>query len=87
MKKPSMTQRRYQAVIDFVKHQINIDLEDYRDETTKRFDGRRGFSINWKAMGRNDQYNMKELARKSGRFNLHDGGAWMMSVDCSLISV
>lgn len=87
MKKPGITQRRYQVVIDYIKHQTDIDLELYRDETTKRFDGRKGFAIDWKAMGRNEQRNIKELAQKYGTFNLHDGGAWMMFVDCSLIAI
>ena len=80
--------KNHDAIIEFVKTQIGIDLNDYRDGngtdpyTTTYWD-KDGVKlcINWSGsiggMDRNTQYAISDLVNKSnGKLALEWGGAW-----------
>lgn len=84
----STYKKNHDAIIEFVKTQIGIDLNDYRDGngtdpyTTTYWD-KDGVKlcINWSGsiggMDRNTQYAISDLVNKSnGKLALEWGGAW-----------
>ena len=84
----SAYKKNHDAIIEFVKTQIGIDLNDYRDGngtdpyTTTYWD-KDGVKlcINWSGsiggMDRNTQYAISDLVNKlNGKLALEWGGAW-----------
>lgn len=63
---------------DYIKHQVNIDIENYRDETTRRFDNSKLVNVDWKKMSHNQQNAIKGL---KNAVRLHPNGAWMMGIE------
>lgn len=84
----SSHKKEHDAIIDYVKRQINIDLNEYRDgdgtdpSTTTYWDKKRSkVCINWcgsrGGMNRSTQTKLETLANNSnGKLALEWGGAW-----------
>lgn len=83
----SLYKKEHDAVLDYVKNQIGIDLNDYRDgdgtdpNTTTYWDVRGvKLCINWSGKGgmnKNDQTKLKTLVKNSGgKLIMEQGGAW-----------
>jgi len=84
----SVYKREHDTVVEYVKHQIGVNLNDYRDGdgtdpyTTTYWD-KKGFKVcvNWcgssGGMDRNTQNQIEYLAKKSsGKLVTEWGGAW-----------
>ena len=67
--------------VDFVQHQIGIDLNKYRDDTTKQFDGRGFVTIDAKSVSRSDWRKIEMLALDyGGSMEIVRSGAWMAQI-------
>lgn len=80
-KRMSKKEKNAKNVRDFIKHLVNIDIDEYRDETTRSFDASRYVNVDWKAMNRNQQNSIKRLEHEFSRIKLHPNGAWMMGIE------
>lgn len=66
---------------DWIKNQVNVDIEKYRDSATKQFDKRGFITINWKNMPRTERAYIEQLAQKyPNRIQLYDAGAWAKQI-------
>lgn len=66
---------------DWIKNQVNVDIEKYRDNATKQFDKRGFITINWKNMPRTERAYIEQLAQKyPNRIQLFDAGAWAKQI-------
>lgn len=66
---------------DWIKNQVNVDIEKYRDSATKQFDKRGFITINWKSMPRTERAYIEQLAQKyPNRIQLFDAGAWAKQI-------
>lgn len=66
---------------DWIKNQVNVDIEKYRDSATKQFDKRGFITINWKRMPRTERAYIEQLAQKyPNRIQLFDAGAWAKQI-------
>lgn len=64
--------------VDFVQHQLGIDLNKYRDDTTKRFDGRGFVTIDAKSVPKSDWRKIEMLAADhGGSMEIARSGTWM----------
>lgn len=75
-------------IINFIKEQAGVDLNQYRDDTTRRFDreksrkGERYFCVDWKSIPKTDQRRIELLENQYGNqiFNMDEMGAWMKRI-------
>lgn len=72
-------QTREQRTVDYIREQVGIDLNKYRNNVTRGFDKRTGINVNWKAMPTNEKNTIERLSRQYGGrfFDVVDNGAWM----------
>lgn len=64
--------------VDFVQHQLGLDLNKYRDSTTKRFDGRGFVTIDAKSVSKSDWRKIEMLAADyGGSMEIVRSGTWM----------
>ena len=66
---------------DWIKNQVNVDIEKYRDNATKQFDKRGLITVDWKRMPRAERAYIEQLATKyPNRIQLFDAGAWAKQI-------
>ena len=66
---------------EWIKNQVNVDIEKYRDSATKQFDMRGFITVNWKNMPRTERAYIEQLAQKyPNRIQLFDAGAWAKQI-------
>ena len=66
---------------DWIKNQVNVDIEKYRDNATKQFDKRGFITVDWKRMPRAERAYIEQLATKyPNRIQLFDAGAWAKQI-------
>lgn len=66
---------------DWIKNQVNVDIEKYRDSATKQFDKRGLITVDWKRMPRAERAYIEQLATKyPNRIQLFDAGAWAKQI-------
>lgn len=69
---------RQSEIVNYISKQTGIDLNKYRDDTTRKSDKRDGINVDWSSMSKSDRQKVTDLAnRYGGRFTLEDNGAWM----------
>lgn len=70
---------RQSDLIGYINKQVGVDLNKYRDDTTRKFDRRDGISIDWDSVPKNDRQKILDLANRYGgdRYSVEDNGAWM----------
>lgn len=71
------TSAEQSRIIDFVNTQINVDLNQYRDDFTARFESPNSVLVYWKdipATVKQEIYNLQN--QYGGRIQLDDMGAW-----------
>lgn len=69
------------SVVDFVREQIGINLEKYRDETTRRFDKRGMITVDYQSMPKNEQRSLELLAvQYGGSLEISRSGTWMAHI-------
>lgn len=62
---------------EWIKNQVNVDIEKYRDSATKQFDKRGYITIDWNKMPRTERAYIEDIARRyPNRIQLFDMGAW-----------
>lgn len=65
----------------WIKKQVNVDIEKYRDSATKQFDKRGFITIDWKSMPRTERAYIEQLAQKyTNRIQLFDAGSWAKQI-------
>lgn len=74
-------QSKQDQLIEFIKKQVDIDLNDYRDETTRSFDKRNFLNVDWKSMSRDTQRKIYQAVNAYGgqKIIMQDSGSWMKS--------
>lgn len=81
IKKGREPKRKKTTAGDWIKNQVNVDIEKYRDNATKQFDKRGFITINWKNMPRTERAYIEQLAQKyPNRIQLFDAGAWAKQI-------
>lgn len=81
IKKGMEPKRKKTTAGDWIKKQVNVDIEKYRDSATKQFDKRGFITINWKNMPRTERAYIEQLAQKyPNRIQLFDAGAWAKQI-------
>ena len=66
---------------DWIKNQVNVDIEKYRDSATKQFDRRGYITVDWKSMPRTERAYIEQLAQKyPNRIQLFSAGAWAKQI-------
>lgn len=66
---------------DWIKKQVNVDIEKYRDSDTKQFDKRGFITVNWKGMPQTERAYIEQLATKyPNRIQLFDAGVWAKQI-------
>jgi hypothetical protein len=63
----------------FIQEQVGVDIDKYRDETTRRFDMQGGINVDWKRMPEDAKNKIQRLAamQYDTNISLEDNGAWM----------
>ena len=65
----------------WIKNQVNVDIEKYRDSATKQFDRRGYITVDWKNMPRTERAYIEQLAQKyPNRIQLFDAGSWAKQI-------
>lgn len=68
-------------IIEYVKNQINVNLENYRSDFTKQFERNDEIIIEWKEMDRKDFRNLELLASsKNSKIRTEIVGVWGVMV-------
>lgn len=68
-------------IIEYVKNQINVNLENYRSDFTKQFERNDEIIIEWKEMNRKDFRNLELLASsKNSKIRTEIVGVWGVMV-------
>lgn len=68
-------------IIEYVKNQINVNLENYRSDFTKQFERDDEIIIEWKEMNRKDFRNLELLASsKNSKIRTENVGVWGVMV-------
>lgn len=76
-----VTKRQRTTAADWIKNQVNVDIEKYRNSATKQFDKRGFITIDWKNMSRTERAYIEQLAQKyPNRIQLFDAGAWAKQI-------
>lgn len=60
-----------ERLIDYIKHQLNIDVSEYRDT---KYESRGQVNLDWKNMPQNDKNQIVSLALKYKNFDILDNG-------------
>lgn len=64
-------------IADYFQKQANIDINQYRDDTTRRFDKKNQINIDFKSMPKTVQQNfVHAMNAKYSPFVMTDLGAW-----------
>lgn len=70
-----------QIVRDYIKQQVDVDIDDYRDDYTRRFDGARWVNLDWAGMPRTVRQKIQSATvPKYSKVRLEATGATMMGV-------
>lgn len=75
-------------IINYIKDNTGVDLNQYRDDTTRRFDreksrkSERCFCVDWKSIPKTDQRKIELLENQYGKqvFSMDEMGAWMKRI-------
>lgn len=68
-------------IIEYVKNQINVNLENYRNDFTKQFERNDEIIIEWKEMNRKDFRDLELLASsKNSKIRTENVGVWGVMV-------
>ncbi len=79
--KPSRKEKAAQKTRDWIKNQIDVDIDKYRNDTTRRFDNTKLTNVDWSSMPKTERRRIEELAsRYGGSLKLHNNGAWMKAI-------
>ena len=52
------------SIVDFFKKQVNVDIEKYRDNSTKNFDSQNVLNIDWNAVPKTEQQKLLQVINK-----------------------
>ena len=77
-----VTLKSAKDIPNFIKNQTGIDINKYRDDTTRRFDARFYISVDWASMPASERRSLELLSRAnySTNIQLEDQGAWMKAI-------
>lgn len=77
-----VTLKSAKDIPNFIKNQTGIDINKYRDDTTRRFDKRSYINIDWSSMPASARRSLELLSRAnySTNIQLEDQGAWMKAI-------
>lgn len=77
-----VTLKSAKDIPNFIKNQTGIDINKYRDDTTRRFDKRSYINIDWSSMPASARRSLELLSRAnySTNIQLEDRGAWMKAI-------
>ena len=68
-------------IVEYVKNQINVSLENYRTDFTKQFERKDEIIIEWREMNKNDFRNFELLASsKNSKIRTEIVGVWGVMV-------
>ena len=68
-------------IVEYVKNQINVNLENYRTDFTKQFERKDEIIIEWREMNANDFRNFELLASsKNSKIRTESVGVWGVMV-------
>ena len=62
-------------IIDYVKNQLNIDLDQFRTDFSKKWERENEIIVEYREMSRSQWRNVEILALK-GRIRIEDVGVW-----------
>lgn len=70
---------RQAGIVNYISEQTGVDLNKYRDDTTRKYDKRDGINIDWNNVSKGDRQKILDLANRygGGRYSVEDNGAWM----------
>ena len=75
------TEKFAKEIVDYFKNQVNIDIEQYRDATTKMFDNSRMINIDWNSVPKSQQYALMEAVNKPySPYVATKSGTWMWTI-------
>ena len=77
-----VTLKSAKDIPNFIKNQTGIDINKYRDDTTRRFDARFYINVDWASMPASARRSLELLSRAnySTTIQLEDQGAWMKAI-------
>lgn len=68
-------------ISDYLNEQVNVDIDKYRDQTTKNFDGENAINIDWKSMPKTEQQKVSQaLNKRYSPFRAEMSGVWMLTI-------
>ena len=68
-------------IVEYVKNQINVNLENYRTDFTKQFERKDEIIIEWREMNKNDFRKFELLASsKNSKIRTEIVGVWGVMV-------
>lgn len=70
---------RQAGIVSYISEQTGVNLNKYRDDTTRKYDKRDGINIDWNNVPNGDRQKILDLANRygGGRYSVEDNGAWM----------
>lgn len=70
---------RQAGIVSYISEQTGVNLNKYRDDTTRKYDKRGGINIDWNNVPKGDRQKILDLANRygGGRYSVEDNGAWM----------
>lgn len=70
-----------QPVVDYFLKQVNVDLNNYRDDTTRQFDRRNMLTVDWESIPKVERQYIEQAAQAyGGRYTIQDAGPWMKCI-------
>lgn len=68
-------------IVEYVKNQINVNLDNYRTDFAKQFERQGEIIIEWKEMNKNDFRNLELLSHsKNSKIRTESVGIWGVMV-------
>ena len=67
------------GIVNYIYEQTGVNLNKYRDDTTRKYDKRDGINIDWNSIPKVDRQKILELSNRygGGKYSMEDNGSWM----------
>ena len=77
----SLKDQLAQDISDYLSTQVKLDIDKYRDSTTKGFDTENYINIDYKAMPKTEQQKLNQALNKPySPFTSEMSGTWMLTI-------
>jgi len=66
---------------DYLYHQVDVELDRYRNDQTRQFDTHRMIFLDWNAMSKRDQQKVEDaIYAPYSNYTLQSAGSWMKCI-------